>query len=381
MDNNYNANTETKGLTVEHLKELARHVKDKKAAESFHWFADHVTLFTFQTYDHLTLQGYFLPSISNTSNNDQSKESTNNKPVFLHCVGYIESTVKYASYLNHIHQLGFDIYSFDLRHQGFSHNYPVRMTTPSSQKESNQVSSSSSSNSSHDSNDGTDETITHVTSFQETYVRDLEQFIKQFIHPHSKRIIYSGNSMSCLIGLLLQSQSASVSQSQAEVPIFEKMILFTPAIMPRVPTLVHYLLYLFTNVGLANQTATKFEMDMSKSKLTHCSRKLDTWILMHSMFPRQFKVVGLTFGFMYEFVKAGYMLLASAHKISVPLLFVQADDDLFVDNRWMNMYCTACKNSPLVKMLRYKNTFHEILVETDDIVDQIMIEIDLFLKV
>lgn len=353
------ANSQTKEtLSKEHLKSFARLVDDKAAAESFHWFADHVELFPFQTHDQLTLQGYFLPALQDAKLPDQTTQ-IEEKPIFLHCVGYIETTVKYASYLHQIHQLGYEIYSFDPRYQGFSHNYPVRLQDPSSPTNIHSPSASD------------DETISLVTSFKDTFVRDLESFIQQFIHPRSKRIIYSGNSMSGLIGLLLQSDNPTM---------FEKIILATPAIMPRVPTPFHYLLYLLTNIGMKGLMATRFETDMHKEKLTHCARKLETWVLLHSMFPRQFKVIGLTFGFIYEFVKAGYAVLAAAPRITVPLLFLQADDDSFVDNTWMNAYYAAVVNCPAAKLLRYRNTYHEILTETDDVIEKIMMEIQLFLK-
>lgn len=349
------------GLTHEHLKEFARSIKDKKDAKSFHWFANHVQLFTFQTHDQLTLQAYFIPSIKTNATNQQVEGD--NELVFLHCVGYIESTVKYASYLHQIHALGFDIYSFDLRYQGFSHNYPVQLQST--------ISTDRMPTSNKPANGDNDETISHLSSsFQNTFVYDLELFIKQFIHPKSKRIIYSGNSMSGLIGLLLQSKT----------PIFEKIILATPAIMPRVPTVFHYLLYFLTNIEARKLTAARFETDMHNEKLTHCPKNLELWILLHSMFPRQFKVVGMTFGFIYEFVKAGYEVLSKAHTINIPLLFLQASDDSFVDNHWMNRYFLAVINSPSVKMLRYQNTYHEILTETDEILEKIMIEINLFLK-
>lgn len=350
------ASSGTEHLTIEQLKGLAQQAQDDITKDSFEWFANHVRLFTFQTQDNLTLQGYHfaLPLKGKSSKRKRGSD----KPVFLHCAGYAESTVKYAHYLKHIYEQGYEIFSFDLRHQGFSHNYPVLSI----------VSSTSPSNKNNDL--GTEvNTITHASSFRDTYVSDLYTFIEQFIHPVTHRIIYSANSMSGLIGLLLQS----------EKPLFEKMVLATPGLMPHVATPLHYLLYLLTNVGLGTATAARFETDMAKEKLTHCPRKLEAWILLRDTFPRQFYVTGCTFGFIYEFVKAGYQALSAAPSITIPVLILQASDDAFVDNKWTNMYFGAAVNSPSMKLVRLRHTYHEILTEIDQVVDHVLAEIQLFL--
>ena len=161
-------------LTKEMIIEAANQLPHNK--DDLQWFADNVQLFSYITHDNLKLQGYFFDTKQNPLL-DNSNNNNINRPILVHCAGYTETTLKYPHYYKYMNNLGFPIFSFDLRGQGFS-----QYTGPY------------------------EDSITHCHSVQETYVEDLLGFLKKYVLPYSNNVIYSASSLSGLVGLALQTQ-------------------------------------------------------------------------------------------------------------------------------------------------------------------------------
>ena len=83
------------------------------------WFADTAELFTFSGHDGLPLQAYYIPAPVRGVTRDSSNPEVP-LPVLIHCAGWSETTIKYSKFLRILHDQGYDIYSFDMRGQGFS---------------------------------------------------------------------------------------------------------------------------------------------------------------------------------------------------------------------------------------------------------------------
>ena len=118
--------------------------------------------------------------------------------------GWTETTLKYAKYIHFLNNLGYEIYSFDMRGQGFS-----GLTA------------------------WDDGVVTHASSLSDTYVADLDTFISKIVRKANptKDIIYSGNSFAGQVGLLLQLENPKA---------FSKIIVYAPCIMPNLDMVTQY---------------------------------------------------------------------------------------------------------------------------------------------
>ena len=197
-------------LTKEMIIEAANQLPHNK--DDLQWFADNVQLFSYITHDNLKLQGYFF----DTKQNPLLDNNTNtNRPILVHCAGYTETTLKYPHYYKYMNNLGFPIFSFDLRGQGFS-----QYTGPY------------------------EDSITHCHSVQETYVEDLLGFLKKYVLPYSNNIIYSASSLSGLVGLALQTQHPGMPPAYAYLYIHALLIIYVLCRYKQ--ALLYYIYFVYT---------------------------------------------------------------------------------------------------------------------------------------
>ena len=89
------------------VSDLANEVSNHK--DDIIWLSQNTKFFNFITHDNITLQAY-----------DIGLSSNKNRDILLFFAGYTETTIKYMKYLKFMNSLGFRIFSFDLRGQGFS---------------------------------------------------------------------------------------------------------------------------------------------------------------------------------------------------------------------------------------------------------------------
>ncbi len=187
-------------LTAEHLHHLADNIHQGELSKELHWFANKAILFTFKYLDDVIHQGYYIPGdlYQKALNTQQIQPceadgfcaavDTVIKPVVF-MAGWTESTVKYGNFLHELHDQGHDVFSFDLKGQGFSDSTKY---TPEGFK------------------------ISHVTEFSE-FVDDLAHFMgvvmPEQLHKHTNNVYvghrivpsYIGFSLSGLIGTVRNS--------------------------------------------------------------------------------------------------------------------------------------------------------------------------------
>ncbi len=183
-------------LSPNFIHHIADSITQGDLSEELHWFANTTRFFTFKSHDDVVLQGYHIPG--NLTNMFSDGEMTCKAPsdetdgcsrmdtirpvVFM--AGWTESTVKYGKFLHQLHNEGHEIFSFDLRGQGFSASTKY---TSKGRK------------------------ISHVAQFSE-FVGDLAQFITSVLpqqlhitsgdrYAHSRILpSYVGFSLSGLVG-------------------------------------------------------------------------------------------------------------------------------------------------------------------------------------
>jgi len=337
-------------ITNFQIENLAKRLGGE-AGEDLEWFAKTAELFTFKGHDGLPLQGYYIPP----------KKNINTSKVIIHCAGWSETTCKYANFLKILYEAGYPIYSFDMRGQGFS------------------------------SATGDDKgVVTHVDNFSE-YVDDLQCFITKEVKMkvESEKInnenenekkneveyVYLANSMAALVGLTLQARTVG----RAPAP-FARMALVTPCIKPLgFNILTNNVLRVANKVGLNRSLLVRLPRDISTLKNTHNKEKAKAWCDLRELASDRLVVQGPSVRFMCELVRASGQIRKSAERIRTPMLVLQAGDEIFVENEAMSKFFTKIR-SPSAKLVRFSTSYHEILIESNDIFEPAIKEILNFLK-
>jgi Serine aminopeptidase, S33 len=144
-------------LTKNKLNTIARKIGGD-FGEHLSWMANSSVLFTFNGKNDLPLQGYYLPNAEDKAAAQKKGKAATN-PVIVFCAGWSETSLKYAKFVRVLNNMGYSVFSFDLRGQGFS------------------------------SPTGYDKgLVTHVKSFSE-YVDDLDIFMTKQVMPKVSRCL------------------------------------------------------------------------------------------------------------------------------------------------------------------------------------------------
>jgi pimeloyl-ACP methyl ester carboxylesterase len=132
-------------LNDSHVKHLAENLPEGGLQTELMWLAENTKFFSFKTHDNITLQGYYIPgdlhrkahlktddkiveegvrdlhnSLSGRESEHCSQNASQTIEPIVFIAGWTETTIKYAKFLHLLHKQGHDIFSFDIRGQGFS---------------------------------------------------------------------------------------------------------------------------------------------------------------------------------------------------------------------------------------------------------------------
>ena len=152
-------------LTKNKLNTIARKIGGD-FGEHLSWMANSSVLFTFNGKNDLPLQGYYLPNVEDKAAAQKKGKAATN-PVIVFCAGWSETSLKYAKFVRVLNNMGYSVFSFDLRGQGFS------------------------------SPTGYDKgLVTHVKSFSE-YVDDLDIFMTKQVMPKVSRCLVCASWACC----------------------------------------------------------------------------------------------------------------------------------------------------------------------------------------
>jgi alpha-beta hydrolase superfamily lysophospholipase len=266
---NYKPGTLNSSFAYELFKDLPSSVY----SDDVNWFISKVSFQEYKAHDGTTLQSYKIKH--------EIKQKKSFAIVFS--TGFSETIVKYASVIKQLHEMGGDVYSFDLRGQGFS------QTTGW--------------------NDGR---ITHIDSFSD-YTKDLQDFVENVVRKESKvnsfeqkdlPVIYMGNSLGGLIGY------QSHNKFKGNHALFDKLILVVPCIQPSVITLKHSILievlYWIVPNFLSDTLLVRIDYNLAKFDLNTSNAIFATfWDTMKNFCSRQLIFAGPSMRWLREVYRSG----------------------------------------------------------------------------
>jgi lysophospholipase len=317
------------------LQFIAKAISDEALRQDLLWIAATAEFFTIQIEDQLTLQAFHIPSTSTTGQ------------TFLYSAGFSESVLKYPRLFRDLHRLGHEIYAYDLRGQGFSQSLPL--SDP--------------------------RRMGHIfNNIHDEYVRDLDTFVNHIstnmtVKP-KQPMVYLANSFSCMIGLLYASTHNQV---------FSQMILIAPFMNFPMSSYLGRMIKVSRHIIPTEILLHPFnDEDISAIPVTHDLRKKMAWKHFRDILPSIFYFRGLSLGWVAGTLRGADELTQAVKQVEASILLFQADGDIFVDNQVMSSLTASMEKAPIVKFIRFKNAFHELIHETDDIVSQIMEEIERF---
>ena len=266
--------------------------------------------------------------------------------VIIH--GAHETYIKYAELVHDLSKLNYSIYLMDLRGHGFSEKL-----LPSTEDKM------------------------YIDKF-EYYIDDLKLFYNNIIKPdnHSSHILLSHSLGAQIATLYLQKHQND----------FDKGILCSPMHKIDSGDIPYWIASLLVRAFVCLGQGKKYAVGEGPSKtekyedneLCHCAIRFNIWEnKLKSLYP-EIKVGGATNKWVYESFKATKIAKKNAHKLDIPILLLQAELDLLVDNQGQEEIIKRAKN---IKKCLFHGAYHELFTEKDEIRDLVMKEIIEFIKI
>ena len=280
--------------------------------------------------------------------NDKTKQGVVISP------GRVEGYLKYKEIAFDLYQQGYSVFIIDHQGQGLSSR---RLSNP------------------HKG---------YVASFED-YVDDLNQFIEQIVLPaHSGELMLLAHSMGCAIGLRhLQRFPGCFSGAIFSSPMWGFLSGGVPRSVAKSvvsgslwlsETIAGESGYFFGNTDYRNKP-------FDGNELTSSSARYRYFRQVYEQEPK-LQLGGITFAWIVRAVEALELAFNELDKVNVPVLVLQAGQEMIIDNRAQNMFCqeltriTGTLHAPLV----FSKGKHELFIESDDIRKQVLAEIFQFVE-
>ncbi|MGB5856160.1 MAG: alpha/beta fold hydrolase [Oceanisphaera sp.] len=214
-----------------------------------------------------------------------------------------------------------------------------------------------------------DTQIGYVADFDD-YVQDLEQFVQQVVlQDHVDSLYLLSHSMGGTISALWLSQTHVRLQAAA---LSSPMMGIYHKPLPR--WLVSGLLSLFDNgcrwlghtacyaPGQANYENVLFKDNV----LTHSEGRYQLFRDLYQQQP-QVQLGGVSIHWLKQALLAGDKAIAQAGRITIPLLVLQAGNDVVVDNSAQNVFCQALAHCNGGQPKVINKASHELFIERDNL--------------
>ncbi|NLS13646.1 alpha/beta fold hydrolase [Vibrio sp. SM6] len=260
--------------------------------------------------------------------------------------GRIECAWKYQEVLYDLFAQGFDVYSYDHRGQGLSD----RLITNSD--------------------------IGHVAHFQD-YVSDLATIIGHFDWSSYQQRLLIGHSMGGAI--VTRYLQCTALNSTLSTP-FDGAILSAPMhgirtpwyLKPIATPLTALLSVLASQPRYAPGHCAYYAKPFDGNLLTHSAVRYHWFRTLYDARP-ELQVGGPSSHWVWQSLLAAKQCVQLARHLPVPLLLLQAEDDVIVDNRAQDRFIQSAQrsNAPTT-LLRFARAKHELLFERDDIRNQVL---------
>ena len=255
--------------------------------------------------------------------------------------GHTESFVKYAELFYDLRDIELSIYALDQRGQGFS----ARML-PDREKD-------------------------YIDDCQ-TYLTDLEQFIKDVVHPRTDaKVIILGHSL---------GGAVAAAYAERHPNQLSGLILSSPYLGSKAGPFALFIVQVLDFFGMGKKyvpgggpfSIVPFEKNKETHSRIRHERKMQDYIdnpTIRLGYP--------TNHWMTEMEKMGRDIRNNSKTITCPTLVLQAEKDEYADRRAQDEFCT---NIPKCEKVVLYGAFHEVLIEKDEIRDVALSTIRSFIQ-
>lgn len=261
----------------------------------------------------------------------------NDAPALVIVNGRSESYLKYQDVANFFYQKGVSVYMLDHRGQGLSQRLI------------------------DDSEKG------HVSDFNH-YVEDLAVFVNHVVLAQTPtQLMMLGHSMGgAIVTRYLQSQPHQVSKAILASPM-HGILLPAPTLLIKLVAscliAIERLVNRPPNYVLGGEDY--LDKPFEDNELTSSKARYKQFAALYRDKP-QIQLGSPTNKWLLESLKACDLCIAQAHKITIPLLLLQAGSDTIVDNKAQNEFGRRVDHH-LLSTNQYTQARHEILFEVDAI--------------
>lgn len=249
------------------------------------------------------------------------------------CTGYNESYLKYSELIMNLCEMGFSVYCYDHRGQGFSSRFPDQ------------------------------EKKGFVDKF-ENYVDDLCYFFEQVSsNNHQLPIFIIAHSMGgAICSLAISEKKINPNAVILCAPMFE--IMLAPYHFFELP--IYFLSAFLCKLKLEKeyvfgQTDCIPFRPFENNDVTHCKSRYTVW-RKHISEIEDMQLGGPTFLWMKESIKASRKARRLSKQNNIPILLLQAEYDTVVRNSAQDFFH---KNSTHTEKIIFEFAKHEILMEID----------------
>jgi lysophospholipase len=260
--------------------------------------------------------------------------------------GRVESALKYQELFYQLFNLGYDIYSFDHRGQGLSD----RLTE--------------------------DREIGHVDQFR-YYVEDMSTVIEFFnIGRYENRYLVAHSMGAAIATRYLQTYP---------IQLFDAAVLSAPMFGVNLPPLLKliapywacFLSYLVPKPFYLTKNKSYKVKPFEINLLTSSEVRYKWFKELYEVMP-QLKIGGPSARWVWQNLTNAQKCIRDAQHINIPLLVLQASDDVIVSNSAQNEFMSNLNNHRS-RLEVFEESRHEVLFETDAIRDAVLESIHQFL--
>ncbi len=260
--------------------------------------------------------------------------------------GYSENLHKYAEVAFDLYALGYSVFLFDHRGQGYSDHLL---------KDSHKA---------------------HTDDF-ENYVKDLQTIFQQVVKPRAQppRFLIAHSMGGAIAARFLEEHPEG----------FQKVVLIAPMLGLTFPKWLESPLCSFLNLLSWLSIDTFFirpprdpaSYTFATTEVTYSQARYETLNYTITAHEPEVHVWGLTARWLGQALNSGHRIENDATRIQTPILLLQAGKDSFVRADAQDQFCRLAGNC---RLIRIPGALHEILMETDQIRTPAIKEIADFLR-
>lgn len=253
--------------------------------------------------------------------------------------GRTESYLKYRELARDLFNNGYDVYLYDHRGQGLA---PRLLDDP---------------------------LLGYVADFDD-YVQDLERFVQQQVLPDQPGQLYLlAHSMGGTVSALWLSetrvrlQAAVLSSPMMGIYLGPLPRWFARGLVRVLQTGCHWLGY--QHCYAPGQGGGYQDPEFADNDLTHSPLRYRLFRQLYRQRP-ELQLGGVSLHWLAQSFAAADRAIARAHRITTPLLVLQAGADVVVDNKAQQAFCQALGHCEGGGPLVIAGAAHELFIEQDD---------------